>query len=105
MGNYPKFSQYRLGATTKLDVTSVTVSTGALGAQTYGVRIAANTPIHFRIFGDPGISSVCTSADPVLPLQCVEVVGITPSQSLSFVKASGGAVTSADGLVTVTQLL
>jgi hypothetical protein len=105
MAGYSKIGLPKFGTTTKLDVTSVSVSTGALGAQTYAVRIAANTPIHFRIFGDPGISSVCTSADPILPLQVVDVVPITPNQSLSFVKASGGAVTSADGLVTVTQLL
>jgi hypothetical protein len=103
MTGYPKYAQGRHGVTIKLDVTSVSVSTTPIVAQTYEVRIAANTPIHYRIY-DAGVSSTCTSADPILPISVVEVVGVTQGQRLSFIKASGGAVTSADGLVTVTQL-
>jgi hypothetical protein len=104
MAGYPKYGQGRHGRTQTIDVTSVSAGvTSVLGTQTYFVRVAANTPIHLRVY-DTTVSSTATSADPIVPVQVVEVVGVTPGQRISAIKASGGAVTSADGRVTITEL-
>lgn len=91
-------------ASMALDYTSVSaqVST-AFGGQTYLVRLAATSPIHYRITAGSGESSTCTSADPLLPTNVVEIVGCAPGSKLSAIKAAGPP-TSADGRLTVTEL-
>jgi hypothetical protein len=104
MAYFPKHGQGRIIASQALDVTSVSASTAAFGAQTYLVRLAANTPIHYRVFSGTGVSSTCTSSDPMLPAQTFEIIGVAPGEKLSAIKASGGTITSADGRMTITEL-
>jgi len=86
-----------------LDYTSVSASTAPFGSQTYAVRLAATSPIHYRIISGSDVSSTCTSADPLLPTNAVEIVGCAPGSKLSAIKAAGPP-TSADGRLTVTEL-
>ena len=86
-----------------LDYTSVSaqVST-AFGGQTYIVRLVATSPIHYRITSGTGDSSTCTSADPLLPINVVEIVGCAPGSKISAIKSA--MTTSADGRLTITEL-
>ena len=85
-----------------LDYTSVSASTAPFSSQTYGIRLAATSPIHYRIISGTGVSSTCTSADPLLPINVVEIVGVSPGQRLSAIKSA--MATSADGRLTITEL-
>src|SRR5262245_28314753 len=85
-----------------LDYTSVSASTAVFGSQTYLVRLAATSPIHYRIITGSDVSSTCTSADPLLPINVVEIVGVPPGSRLSAIKAA--MTTSADGRLTITEL-
>jgi hypothetical protein len=104
MSYFPKPGQGRIGTTQVVDYTSVSAPvTSVFGAQTYIVRLAAQSPVHYHIY-DGAASSTATSSDPLLPATVVEVIGVTPGQKVSFIKAAGGNITSADGRVTVTEL-
>jgi hypothetical protein len=104
MSGYPKYGQGRHGTTQVIDVTSVSAGvTSVFGAQTYLVRLAAASPVHYRIYSGQ-VSSVATSTDPLLPATVVEVVGVAPGQRITAIKAQGGNITSADGRMTVTEL-
>jgi hypothetical protein len=104
MSGYPKNGQGRVIATQALDFTSVSASTTAFTSQTYLVRLAANAPVHYHVYGGSGSSSTATSADPLLPAQVFEIIGVAPGQRVSAIKASGGNITSADGRMTITEL-
>ncbi len=97
----PKVTQWRLITNQTLDYTSVSASTAVFGTETYIVRLAATSSIHFRIL-DAAVSSTCTSADPILPVGIYEYVGVTPGQRISVIKAN--IPTSADGRLIVSEI-
>ena len=90
--------------TQKLDYTSTSASTAAFQAQTYAVRLVANSAINYRVFDVGQSSSTCTSADPALPASWPLEFGVNPGQKISIIKMGGGTVTSADGTAWVTEL-
>ncbi len=97
----PKVAQWRLITNQTRDYTSVSASTAAFGTETYTIRIAATSSVHFRIY-DAATSSTCTSADPILPAGIYEYVGVTPGQRLSVINAN--IPTSADGRMIVSEI-
>ena len=104
MPAFPQYGQGRPLTTQALDYTSTSAAvTSAFGAQTYCVRLAATSAVHYHIY-DGQASSTATSADPLLPNQIIDVVNVTAGQKVSAIKAAGGSVTSADGRMTVTEL-
>lgn len=97
----------RVITTQAVDYTSSTVPNStatAFSAETYIVRLAATSAMHYHVFGGSDTSSTCTSADPLLPAGQYEIVCVTPGQKVSFIIATGGTVSSAAGRVTVTEL-
>src|SRR5262245_6578095 len=98
--------QPRFIKTTAIDYTSVSNGPSSIasvfGSQTYLVRLAATSPIHFRVY-DFSVTSVCTSADPLLPTAQVEIIAVQPGQNITFVKAAGPP-TSGDGRVTISEM-
>jgi hypothetical protein len=92
--------------TIAIDYTSVSNGPNSVasvfGAQTYLLRLAATSPLHFRVY-DAAVTSVCTSADPILPVGTAEIIGVQPGQNISFVKVAS-AVGSSDGRVTISEM-
>ena len=74
----------------------------AFGAQTYWIRLAANSACHYKI-GD-GVQSAATT-DPFLPALWEETVKVQPGQRISAIRASSdGLVTATSGTLSVTEL-
>ncbi|MBR1122112.1 hypothetical protein JQ628_11350 [Bradyrhizobium lablabi] len=79
-----------------------TAITNAFGAQTYQLRLVANSACHFKI-GDG--AQTATVSDPFLPANWIEYVTVTPGQRISAIKAAtGGLVTATAGTLWVTEL-
>jgi len=92
----------RLSTTQTIAYDASTAITNAFGAQTYQVRVVANSACHIRI-GDG--AQTATAADPFLPANWVQVVTVTPGQRVSAIKAAtGGLVTATAGTLWVTEL-
>lgn len=76
-------------------------STSGVGAQTYQVRIVANSACHY-VFG---ATPTATTSDPFLPANWVEYVTVTPGQKISAVRAgTDGLVTATSGTLWITEL-
>ena len=83
-------------------VTASTAVTNPVGAQTYAVRLVANTACHVKI-GDG--AQTATTSDPFLPANEVDYVAIRPGQSIAVIRAvTNGLVTATDGTLWVTEL-
>jgi hypothetical protein len=85
-----------------IDYTSVSAQSSVFTGQTYILRLAATSPIHYHIFSGTGASSTCDSTDPLLPSN-YEIIGVQPGARVSVIKAAG-LPTSGDGRVTITEL-
>jgi hypothetical protein len=76
-------------------------SATAFGAQTYMIRIAANSACHYVIAGTP----VAVVTDAFLPANTIEYVTVTPGQKISAIRAAtAGLVTATSGSLWVTEL-
>jgi hypothetical protein len=97
--------QPRFIKTTAIDYTSVSTGPDSVASvfssQCLVIRLAATSGIHYRVY-DRAVTSVCTSADPILPPTCVELIGVQPGQNITFIKAN--IPTSADGRVTISEM-
>jgi len=93
----------RLSTTQTIAYTASSAAiTNAFGAQTYQIRVAANSACHIKI-GD-GVQTATTS-DPFLPANWPEYITVTPGQRISAIRAStGGLVTATDGTLWVTEV-
>lgn len=92
----------RNGTTQQIDYNGSVAITNAFGAQTYQVRLVANSACHYKI-GDGAQTAAVT--DPFLPAQWIEVVTVTPGQRISAIKAAtSGLVTATNGTLWVTEL-
>lgn len=92
----------RLSTTQTIAYDGNVAVTNAFGAQTYQVRVVANSACHYKI-GD-GAQTAATS-DPFLPASWVDVVSVTPGQRISAIKAaSNGLVVATAGTLWVTEL-
>jgi hypothetical protein len=71
------------------------------GAQTFQVRLAANTACHYRL-GDSAVAA--TASDPFLPANAIEYVMVNPGQSIAAIEAAtNGLVTATAGTLWVTE--
>ena len=78
--------------------------TNAFGAQTYWVRLAANSACHFHVYSSTE-SATATTADPFLPPNWVETIKVQPGQKISAIKAAtNGLVAATAGTLSVTEL-
>src|SRR5712692_2748757 len=76
--------------------------TNAFGAQTYQVRVVANSACHIKI-GDG--AQTATVSDPLLPASWVDVITVTPGQRIAAIRAAtDGLVTATSGTLWVTEL-
>lgn len=93
----------RLGTTQTIAYTASSVAiTNAFGAQTYQIRLVANSACHVKI-GDG--AQTATTSDPFLPANIAEYVTVTPGQRISAIRAStDGLVTATSGTLFVTEL-
>lgn len=91
----------RNSTTQEVAYTGTAAASNAFGAQTYQIRISANSACHYLIDGDP--TALTTS--PFLPANVVEYVTVTPGQKISAIRAAtGGLVTATSGSLWVTEL-
>ena len=92
----------RLGTTQTIAYNSSAAVGNAFGAQTYQIRVAANSACHIKI-GDG--AQTATTADPYLPAHWPEYVTVTPGQRISAIKAAtDGLDTATAGTLWVTEL-
>ncbi len=78
--------------------------TNAFGAQTYWIRIVANSACHVHVYDAAG-TATATTADPFLPANWVETIKVTAGQKISAIKAAtNGLVTATAGTLSVTEL-
>jgi hypothetical protein len=103
MGNFSPAELRRWSTVQTVTCTTVsTPITNALSAQTYAVRLVANTACHVAI-GDG--TQTGTTTNVFLPANIVEYVTVTPGQRISAIRAStGGLITATDGTLYVTEL-
>ena len=94
---------YRLGRTQTIDFTTNSVGIAStFGAQTRAIRVRSNSPCCIKIGTG---AQTATSNDPALALDYSEYILVTPGQSMSAIRASGGTLTSADGRLWVTEIV
>lgn len=94
-------SAIRNGVTQAIAYDASVGITNAFGAQTYQVRLVANSACNYRI-GD-GVQTA-TGADPYLSPNWVEYVTVTPGQRISALKAAtNGIITATAGTLWVTE--
>ena len=92
----------RLGTTQTIAYDSSTAVSNAFGAQTYQVRVAANSACHIKI-GDG--AQTATTADPYLPAHWPEYITVTPGQRIAAIKAAtDGLDIATAGTLWVTEL-
>lgn len=93
----------RYGVTQTIGYDGSTAITNAFGAQTYQIRLVANSACHYKI-GDG--AQTAAASDPFLPANWVEWITVTPGQRISAIKAAtGGLVTATAGTLWVTEVL
>jgi hypothetical protein len=93
----------RLGATQKVAYTgSSAAAANAFGAQTYQIRVVANSACHVKI-GDG--AQTATTDDPYLPAHVPDYVTVTPGQRVAAIRAAtDGLDTATSGTLWVTEL-
>ena len=93
---------WRQGTTQTIAFSTTVGATNAFGAQTYAVRLAADSHCNYSI-GDG--AQTATTSTPFLPQNWVEVVRVTPGQRIAALQAaSDGNVTAHAGTLWVTEL-
>ncbi len=93
----------RLGTTQTVAYTGSSAAIGnAFGAQTYQIRVVANSACHIKI-GDG--AQTATTSDPLLPASIAEYLTVSPGQRISAIRAAtDGLVTATSGTLWVTEL-
>ena len=93
----------RYGTTQTIAYTGSSAAiSNAFGAQTYQIRVVANSACHIKI-GDG--AQTATISDPLLPAGIPEHVTVTPGQQIAAVRAAtDGLVTATSGTLWVTEL-
>jgi hypothetical protein len=93
----------RFGTTQTVAYTAASAAAAtAFGAQTYQIRVVANSACHIKI-GDG--AQTATAGDPFLPAGSAEYVTVSPGQRIAAIRAAtGGLITATDGTLWVTEL-
>lgn len=81
--------------------------TNPFGAETYQIRLSANSACHYLISGGNGASATAATVSNAsfLPANWIEYVTVSPGQALSVIEAAtGGLVTATAGTLNVTEL-
>jgi hypothetical protein len=96
-------SASRLGATQAVAYTgSSAQATNPFGAETFQVRVVANSACHVRI-GDG--DQTATTGDPLVAANIPEYFTVTPGQKIAAIRAAtDGLVTATSGTLWVTEL-
>lgn len=82
--------------------TSATV-TNPFGAQTYLLRIVANSACHYKVVEAAG--GAATVTDSFLPASWVEYLIVSPGQKISAIQAAtAGLITGTAGSLFVTEM-
>lgn len=94
---------FRLGTTQAVAYTGTSAtSTNAFGAETYQIRVVANSACHIKVVEAAG--GAATTSDPLLPANWVDYLGVSPGQKISAIRAaSDGLVTATSGSLLVTE--
>jgi len=104
MGVLEKQKSSRNGTVQQIAYDGSVQATNPFGAQTYQIRLEANSACHYQIGNGTLTASVVT--DPFLPAYAVEYVTVTPGQNIAAIKAAtnGTIVTATAGTLSVTEL-
>lgn len=78
-------------------------SANPFGAQTYCLRLSANSACHFKIVEAAGGAAAAT--DTFLPANVVDYVIVNPGQKISVIQSpTGGLVTATAGTLNITEM-
>lgn len=96
----------KLGVTQTIAFDGSTAATNPFGAQTYQVRLVANSACHVHIYSPSASESATAStSDPYLPANWETYVSVTPGQQISAIKAAtNGLVTATAGTLFATEV-
>lgn len=102
MSFFPKQNASRVGTTQTIGYDSSAPITNAFGAETYQLRLVANSACCYRI-GDG--AQTATAADTYLPANTIEYVIVSPGQRIAAIKAAtDGLITATAGTLWVTEM-
>jgi hypothetical protein len=94
----------RIGVTQTIAYDATVPITNAFGAQTFKIRIVANSGCHYRVYDTTG-TATATTADPYLPAHWISEITVSPGQKISAIKAAtNGLVTATAGTLWVTEV-
>ena len=102
MSFFPKKAASRVMTTQTIAYNASTAIANKFGAETYQIRLAANSACCYRVGDGP---QTATAADVFLPANTVEYVTVNPGQSISAIAAAtNGLVTSTAGTLWITEM-
>jgi hypothetical protein len=86
----------RLGTVQNLSLSGTAALSNAFGNETYMIRIAATEAAYF-VIGDATVEAADT--DPLIGINVVDYITVTPGQYISGLEADSGGVLSVTELV------
>ncbi|MGY4159027.1 hypothetical protein ACVINW_004869 [Bradyrhizobium sp. USDA 4461] len=102
MSFFPKQPASRIGVTQTIAYDSSVGTANAFGAETYQLRLVANSACCYRI-GDG--AQTATTTDAFLPANVVEYVIVSPGQRIAAIKAAtNGLVTATAGTLWIAEM-
>ena len=91
------------GTCTSISATSTSAQMTTVSAQTYKVRVVANTAVHIKNATSTTVTA--TSSDPFIPANSPETFTVTPGSRFAAIRAiTNGLVTATDGTVWFTEV-
>ncbi len=98
-------SALRPGTTQTVSYSTATTITNAFGANTYCIRLAANSACHVLVSEAASVTNATVSNAMFLPANWVDYILVTPGQKLSVIQAAtSGLVTATAGTLLVTEM-
>lgn len=103
---FEKQGSSRQGTTQAVAYTGTAAAiTNAFGAQTYQIRLAANSACHYLVSEAANVVAATVTNGSFLPNNWVEYITVSPGQKISVIRgATDGLVTATSGTLLVTEM-
>lgn len=108
MAVFPKQSACRQGSVQAVTYTGTAGAfSGVFGAETYQLRLVANSACQYLISGGNAASATAATVanGSFLPANVIEYIIVSPGQTLSVIQAAtNGLITATAGTLNVTEM-
>ena len=103
---FEKQSSSRNGVTQAVAYTGTAATVAnAFGAQTYQIRLAANSACHYLVSEAANVVLPTVSTGAYLPANWMEFITVNPGQKISVIRAAtDGIITATSGTLLVTEV-